>query len=357
MKRFIACAALLLLPVAVGAQTYNVNLDGDTGTGFATIIIQGSDINYTIITSGLDPAPSSAEITDGSDTVDLEANFGGIGTASGSVSSGFAGDIAANPSLWTLNVSNGTDTLSGILGTGGGTAATEVYFPISASNRGAGVQTFFRTDARIINRSGEEATVTLDFYRNDDGGNTEPDASEDVSVAVNEQLVLGDFLVNLFGFSSAQGAVKISSDQGNIIVASRVYNDKTSLDEGTLGLFVDAVGLDQAYRAGVVSFLQNRERTSEEGLRGAIGWFNPNSGSVTVTLHGWDTDGTHLGSETVTVSGLEQKQQFIQDIWPALADYGEMYVTYQASDDIFLYGTITDNVSGDGTYIPATQSP
>ena len=93
MKRFIACAALLLLPVAVGAQTYNVNLDGDTGTGFATIIIQGSDINYTIIISGLDPAPSWAEITDGSETVEIEANFGGIGTASGWVSSGFAGDM------------------------------------------------------------------------------------------------------------------------------------------------------------------------------------------------------------------------------------------------------------------------
>mgnify|MGYP000570821796 CR=1 FL=1 len=81
------------------------------------------------------------------------------------------------------------------------------------------------------------------------------------------------------------------------------------------------------------------------------------SSDVTVTLYGWDTDGTLLGSETFTVSGLEQKQQFIQDIWPALAGYGEMYVTFQASDDIFLYGTITDNVSGNGTYIPATQSP
>ena len=38
MKRFIACAALLLLPVAVGAQTYNVNLDGDTGTGVEIIL-------------------------------------------------------------------------------------------------------------------------------------------------------------------------------------------------------------------------------------------------------------------------------------------------------------------------------
>ena len=119
--------------------------------------------------------------------------------------------------------------------------------------------------------------------------------------------------------------------------------------------FVDAVGTDRAYMTGTISFLENANRNSGAGFRGAIGWFNPNSSSVTVTLYGWDTDGTLLGSETVTVAGLEQKQQFIQAIWPALAGYGDMYVTYMASDNIFVYGTITDNVSGDGTYIPAAQ--
>jgi hypothetical protein len=355
MKRIIVSVALLLLPMAVGAQTFNVNLDGGAGTGFATIIIDGSDINYTIISSGLDPAPDSGELTDGSDSVDLAADFGGTGTAAGTVNSGLASNIAGNPSAWTLNVSNGTDTLSGTLASGGGGAATEAYFPVSASNPGAN-QTYFRTDARIINRSGEAASVTLDFYRNDDGGNTEPDASETVDVAVNEQLVLEDFLVNLFGYSTAQGAVKVSSDR-SVIVASRVYNDQTSIDAGTQGLFVDSVGMSQAYRSGTISFLQNRARNSGEGFRGALGWFNPNSSDVTLTVYGWDTDGTLLGSETVTVSGLEQKQQAIQSVWPALAGYGDLYVTYSASNDIFVYGTITDNVSGDGTYIPATEAP
>ena len=211
MKRIIAIVALLLLPMAVGAQTFNVNLDGGAGTGFATIIISGSDINYTIISSGLDPAPDAAELTDGSDTVDLGADFGGTGTASGTVNSASAADMVANPSMWTLNVSNGTDTLSGVLGTGGGAASVEVYFPVAASNPGAN-QTFWRTDARIVNRSGEAATATLEFYANDDGGNTEPDATETVDVDINEQLVLEDFLVNLFGFNTAQGAVNVAVD-------------------------------------------------------------------------------------------------------------------------------------------------
>jgi hypothetical protein len=351
MKRFIVLAAMLLLPVAAGAQTFNVDLEGDTGTGFATIIIQGSDINYTIITSGIDP--TSAALTDGSDTVDLGASFGGTGTATGTANSSMASDIAGNPSAWTLNVTNGTDTLSGMLATGSGGASTTVYFPVAASNPGAN-NTFFRTDARLINRSGEAATATLEFYANDDGGNSAPDATATVDLAVNEQAVLDDFVVNEFGFSTAQGAVKITSDR-SIIAASRVYNDQTAVDEGTQGLFVNAVSMDEAYMTGTISFLENANRNSNAGFRGAIGWFNPNSSAITVTLYGWDTDGTLLGSETVTAAGLEQKQLFIQNIWPALAGYGDMYVTYIASDSVFIYGTITDNVSGDGTYIPAAE--
>ena len=354
MRRFIlAAACILLLPAVAQATAYSVNLSGDAGSGFATIDVAGDDIDYNILVSGF--APDNAVLTDGTDEIDLEAVFVG-GSAFGTVTSTMSSDIIADPSAWTLEVSDGTDTVSGALSAGGGGGgATEVYFPVSASNPGAN-QTYFRTDIRIINRSGAAATATLEFYRNDDGGNTEADASETVDVAVNEQLVLEDFLVNLFGYSTAQGAVKVSSDR-SVIVASRVYNDQTSIDAGTQGLFVDSVDMSQAYRTGMISFLQNRARTSGEGFRGALGWFNPNSSDVTLTVYGWDTDGTLLGSETVTVAGLEQKQQGIQNVWPALAGYGNMYVTYSASDDIFVYGTITDNVSGDGTYIPATESP
>jgi hypothetical protein len=259
MKRVIALTALLLLPVVAGAQTYNVNLGGAAGTGFASVTITGDAIDYAIVTSGLDPAPTTATLTDGSDSVDLGASFGGTGSATGATNSAMASAISGNPSAWSLEVANGSDTLSGTL-SGGSSGSTEVYFPVSASNPGAN-QTFFRTDARIINRSGATASVTLDFYANDDGGNSAPDASETVTVNANEQLVLDDFLVTLFGFSTAQGAVKISSDSG-LTVASRVYNDQTSVDGGTLGLFVDAVSMSEAYQSGVISFLQNRNRNS-----------------------------------------------------------------------------------------------
>jgi hypothetical protein len=354
MKRIIACAALLLLPVAVGAQTYNVDLDGGTGTGFAAIFINGSDIDYTIISSGLDPAPTSAELTDGSDTVDLLADFDGTGTATGSVTTGFAGDIVSNPSAWTLEVSNGTDTLSGTLSGGGGGGETDLYLPVAAAITGAG-GTAWKSDARIVNRTGETATVTLEYYPEGAGGNTAPDATETVEVGPNEQAVLDDFVADFFGETNGKGGVTITSDRA-VTVATRVYNDQTDVDQGTLGLAVNGIGMDQAYRNGLVPLLQNRSLSSGTGFRGSIGWFNPNTTPVEITFYGWDTDGTLLGETTRTVAGQAMQQFRINGLWSSLNNYGDMYVTYSADGDIFVYGTIADNVSTDGTYIPAVQS-
>ena len=64
--RVLAVAAVLaLVPAIAAAQAYTANLTGDTGTGFATIHISGEEINYNIVTSGLD-SPTRAVITDGS---------------------------------------------------------------------------------------------------------------------------------------------------------------------------------------------------------------------------------------------------------------------------------------------------
>jgi hypothetical protein len=346
MRRILlAAACIALVPVLATAQTYTASLSGDTGSGFGNITISGDTINYNILVSGI--TPTSASLTDGSDTIDLGASFTG-GSAAGSTTSSLASDVASDPASWTLNVNDGA--LSGPLSSGGSGAGTEVYFPVSVSNPGQ-AGSFFRTDVRIVNRSSAAAEVTIDYYRGANGG-ASTDASETVTVAANEQLVLNDFLQSLFGFNRAQGGVMITSDT-ELVVTSRVFDDQRASDGGTKGLFVNAVGMDAALQAGTVAFLQNQLAGSGDGFRGSIGWFNPNSTDATVTVSGWDTDGTLLGSATVTGVSLVQDQEAIDAIWPALAGYGDMYVTFVASQPIFVYGTITDNVTNDGTYIPA----
>ena len=50
-------------------------------------------------------------------------------------------------------------------------------------------------------------------------------------------------------------------------------------------------------------------------------------------------------------------QKRLDQLWPSLADYGDLYVTFTASAPIFVYGSVVDNVSGDAIYIAATSSP
>jgi hypothetical protein len=351
-RTLLAAACILLLPALATAQTYTASLSGAEVSGFGTITISGDDIGYNILVSGM--SPTTAVLTDGSIELDLEPAFV-AGSAFGSVTDAtVAAAILSDASSWDLDVGDGTNTISGSLGTSSG-GETVVYFPVSAAIRGA-QGTNFRTDARIVNRTGEAATATVEYYPEGAAGNSGPAVSETVDITANEQLVLVDFVADFFGVSNGKGGVRITSESA-LSVSSRVYNDQSDVGDGTFGLYVDAIDMNQAYRSGLVPFLQNRRANSGEGFRGAVGWFNPTSSTVTITLLGWDTDGTYLGETTREVAGLAQEQFSIQQLWSALAGHGDMYVTYSADGDIFVYGTITDNISGDGTYIPATQSP
>jgi hypothetical protein len=352
MRRFILGAVcILLLPAVAQATAYSVTLSGDAGSGFATIDVAGTTIDYNILVSGF--APDTAVLSDGSNDIDLGAGFT-AGTAVGSTTSALTGDIIADPSAWTLEVSGGSDTISGALSTGGSGSETVLYFPVSAAVRGA-AGTNFRTDLRLVNRTRDTVSVTLDYFAAGADANTTPDATDTVDVAPNEQLVLNDFVAASFGVTNGRGGVKVTAD-GAVLATSRVYNDQSAAGDGTFGLFVDAVEMGRAYRSGLVSFLQNRPASSGAGFRGAIGWFNPTESAVEVTFRGWDTDGTLLGETTRTINAHTHDQLFVNQLWAALANYGDMYVTYEADGSIFIYGTITDNVSGDGTYIPAAQS-
>jgi hypothetical protein len=346
MRRFIlAAACIALVPALAMAQTYTASLSGDAGSGFGTITISGTTIDYNILVSGI--SPTGASLTDGSNTVDLGASFTS-GVAIGSTDSSFAGDIASSPASWTLDISGGAG-LSGTLSAGGVGSETEVFFPVQAAVAGAAGSNF-RTDLRIVNRSSETVSVTVDYYAAGGEANTSPDATFSVDVAANEQRVLNDYVASELGVTNGRGGVVVTADGGSVTVVSRVY---TAGDEGTFGLFVDSVGMDDAMIAGTIPFLQNRPANSGAGFRGSIGWFNPNTSAVTVTFRGWDTDGTLLGEVNRTADALVHDQQFINQLWSALADYGDMYVTFSASGPIFIYGTITDNATNDGTYIPA----
>jgi hypothetical protein len=368
--RVFAVAALLaLVPFAAAAQTYTADLTpdavvpnaGPTGaSGFATIVFDGTTVEYNLLFSGVaDPTAAHIHVGDAGSTgevvVDLEPVFAG-GFASGSVTADAAtiAAIVSNPSRYYVQV-HSADFIGGALRgqlSGGDSAMTTLYLPVAATIAGA-AGTDFHTDGRFVNRSGDEAEVTFSYYPEGAGGNPSgPSQTETVTIGPNEQLVLDDMATDLFGVTNGKGGVKIEAGR-EIFGSARIFNDQRGAGAGTFGQWAQALSMDDALTEGAIQFLSNEDPNSGAGFRGNVGWFNPHDSSVEVTLYGWDTSGDLLGEVPWTAGPYEQLQRNLGQLWSALSDYGNLYVTFTADMPIFVYGSLVDNVNGDAIYIPA----
>jgi hypothetical protein len=195
----------------------------------------------------------------------------------------------------------------------------------------------------------------IDYYREGAGGQSSPTATATVTIGAGEQLVVPDIVQNVFGLSAEKGGVIITSDQP-ITAGARIYNDQSDAGAGTLGQYQAGLVLSHGWAAGNVIFLQNVNADAGSGFRSNLGWFNPNADAVEVTFTAHDTDGTVIDSVTATAGGYEMLQRNVGALFPALADYGDLYITYQTTggDNLFVYGSVVDNVNGDASYIAAT---
>jgi hypothetical protein len=364
MKRtFLVAVCLMLLPIAAAAQpnVLSADLTGD-GQGFVSLAIDGTTIQYSILVSGF--APSSAFIGEGTpgsgtELIDLGASFTN-GAASGSVE-GDQSDIdaiLANPSGYYVQVDGDGSSATGALSSGG-SMQTELYFPVAASVAGQ-ADTNFKTDARMINRSGDSATVTLEYYPRGDAGNSGPAEVETVTIGANQQGVLDDFVTELFGVTNGRGGVRITADR-TVSASARIYNDQVDAGLGTFGQYVVGLPMSMAYTWGNLPFLSNTPSASGEGYRANIGWFNPNSDAVTVTFNAWDAaSGAQIGTVTNTINGLAHDQFNVSDnqlFGSSFNDVDDFYVTYyvEGNHSLFIYASVVDNVNGDAVYIPASR--
>ncbi len=368
MKRMMmtlsALALAALLPAAVSAQNLTADLAGfsggaEGGSGYAVLTINGTDISSTILTQAVDN-PTAAHIhraADDSMLIDLGVTFAGaLGTGTVSADASALAEVVANPAGFYVQVHSQAFPSGAIRGalrsvaSGGG--AVTLYFPVAASIQGQ-AGTFFKTDGRFVNRSGQIATLTIDYYAEGAAGNAAPTATTSATIAPNQELAVDDAVNTLFGVSNGKGAMVVASDAG-ISGDMRIYNDQTVAGLGTFGQFVRGLPMTAASASGVLPFLSNEQAGSGTGFRSNIGWFNPSATAQTVTLRGWDADGTLLGEVTRTVNGFAQEQYNVSALWSALATYGNFYVTYESTGAVFMYASVVDNVNGDAVYVPAS---
>lgn len=374
-KLLITFAALLFLTAATAsAQTLSATLTGAAevpgpgdpdGSGFAIIEINGTSIRYTIVVAGIGPVtqahihPGAAGVA-GPVLITLTESGQLSGTATATQTQ--INQILANPGGFYVNVHNAEFSAGAVRGqlvspAGSGIGSRTQYLPVVAKVAGA-AGTNFVTDIRIINQGSATANVTLDYFQQSTAGQTAPTATRTVTVLAGQQAVIDDLIGTLS--ASGLGGLRVTSDQPVSVVA-RVINDQRAAGQGTTGFSVEALELSEAKTSGTIGFLSNNSTAdigAGVGFRTNVGYFNPSATPVTVTLTARRTsDGTALGTSTITVPGFSQVQGsvfsslMIDTVASGDQVQPNFYVTYTAPAPLFVYGSVVDNRTGDSVLI------
>jgi CHRD domain len=333
------------------------------GAGFAIVRFDRSTstVHYALVTRDIAP-PAAAHIHRGTADVagpvviDFHPTFVG-GAASGSVTATAAiiAEVLGNPAGFYVNVHN-ADFPSGairgqLVGISGG--ATDVVIPVAGRAAGAN-NTFFRTDLALLNTSGAEVPVVLEWYPT--GGSGAPAASGTLTIGPGEEVNLfRDELQNTLGLgdSNGIGAIRVVATRA-ISAVARIYNDQRTSGAGTFSQFVQGQSSDHNRTTGVLPMLANEAASTGEGFRSNVGWFNGSGATATVTFRAHSPNGTVAETVTRDVPAGEHRQVSLGTLFPALPAFESLYVTFSTTGaPLYVYASVVDNVNGDAIFIPA----
>ncbi len=333
------------------------------GDGFAAAVLDGTTVYYYLWVKNI-AAPTAAHIHTGAAgrsgpvVVDFAPTFSG-GVASGSVTASAAttAAILADPQAFYFNVHN-TEFTGGALRGQLLPTETVAHFPVVARNAGQGTS-FFRTDGRLLAIGDENAVVHAEWYPTTGSPVTGPAATATVDLAAGNQAVLDDLVGTLFG-ANTRGAVRLLSTTPFRAV-SRTYNDQRGGGSGTFGQYVEGLGLERAWQAGVLGTGSHRPKTDGTDFRFNLGWFNPTARTANVTFNLRKPDGTLVAQQTVPFAGFANEIRAYFDLLTAVpADQRSLpafYVTYTSDQPFFLFGSLIDNKTDDPIQEPSLAAP
>ena len=328
------------------------------GSGFALVIIDpdAGTVRYALFAQNIG-APTAAHIHRGTSDVagSVVVNFNpsfSNGVAIGTVTTGaipLLDEIIADPGGFYVNIHNADFPGGAIRGqlVAAASDATDSVFPVVGRAAGAN-NTFFRTDIALLNRSGEDTSVVLEYYPSGPAGNAAPTRVVSVNVDNNEQRLLsGDVLQNLLGVSDGTGALRIRAPR-NVTALARIYNDQRATGGGTFSQFIPAQPGSQNRTNCALPML-----ASTNDYRTNVGWFNSGEGVVAATFRAHHADGSELASVTRNVAPGAQEQSPLTSLFPAVAGHDDVYVTFTTTGgSLYGYASVVDNVNGDAIFIP-----
>ena len=203
--------------------------------------------------------------------------------------------------------------------------------------------TFWRSDVTLFNPNGfTPQTITLRYRAA--GADNRSAAARQFTVLGGRTMVIADVLAS-FGLASGSGALEVTWNAGSPpVVTSRTYT--TVAGGGTYGQSIDPVASfrGDAFAPGL---------RSDFAFRSNVGFVNDADVTTGVTVSLLASNGQTLASTFVQLPPKSQSQSSIAALFPGI-DAGSLgFFTLQAHDDsgqMFAYGSIVDNASGDPVF-------
>lgn len=340
--------------------------------GLAIVIATAASVaaDTLTITPDMNPAPAGVTITfviapavsEQGDTVTLDFGDGNSGkldyTVGCSVLGGCNSITHPYAGAGIFNV-HGTGTISGASVSGSAqititssTAEQELFVPTGAHLKGFN-NVNWRTDLEVHNPGTKQVTYQLALLLRDQDNGT-PIYKTAFTLDPGVSARYNDLLFTVFGFSGA-AALRITPVIGSFIVTSRTYNQ---LPSGTFGQSVpvipraEAIGFSQRARLIGVS----HDPTLASGYRTNLGFVNASPASIHVEAEFWLASGGFLGRTSYDLAplGFRQIDKAFEQVTRDRVDDGYIVVrTTTAGAKFFAYAVVTDNLTGDPTYVDA----
>jgi hypothetical protein len=338
-----------------GAGTFILALSADTGGVTYTL-------RYDLITNGLGNTL----------TVEIGDNLGGngpitVGTNLTGTSGRFAGTTQMTASraqaLQSLPagirvIARTPDSGVACAAAGAPQPAHEIFIPVAGSVHGAG-NTNFMTDLNLYNNSAQGAAVNADVMVQFFPAGTGSAAAQFVAWATllpRGMAAYRDVATSAFGAQiNGIGALRLVT-ANNIFANARIYNNQVTAGAGTFGQYAAGLPRTSALTDGTLVGLSNIVSVPPVGTptsRTNVGFFNPSDSSSTAAFELLDGNGTVLGTRTLTLNPWQQLQlPLIGGLITGInGDVVTSSLHFLSGNPIYVYASIVDNVSGDGSYV------
>jgi hypothetical protein len=322
------------------------------------------------ITTDVNPAPAGVAISFRfapkvsltGDSVAFVFGDGGTGTvqfSSGCLLFGGCDDITH------AYAGAGVFTVSAVGTAGGKTVAGSLQVTVTA---GTGDQDLFvgtgahlvgfndvnwRTDLEVNNPGTTRVRYMISLLLRDQD-NSNPAFTSQFTLEPGRSAHYPDLLMTVFGIAKGAAAVRVTPIDGPILVNSRTYNQ---LPSGTFGQFVPAVPRAQAIGWGQDARLigLSHDPSLASGFRTNLGLVNLSPAPIRVEADFRLGDGTYLGRVGYDLLPFEfiQTDRAFEQVTSSRVDDGYIVVRTTTAGARFLaYASVTDNVTGDPTYVP-----